>query len=178
MQFNSARLLFIEINPDDLKDIHHLHSFPEVEEFNTIGIPENLEVTQKLMQPDIDDQQKSTRSRFCFKIVLSDTKEFIGLSGLSLSNDRFKIGEFYYKLLPVHWGKGYATEIAKRIIEFGFKECKLHRIEAGVATQNKASIRVLEKAGMIREGLHRKILPIRGEWKDNYHYAMVEDDFH
>ena len=31
-------------------------------------------------------------------------------------------------------------------------------------------------AGMTREGLRRKILPIRGEWKDNYHYAIVEDD--
>ncbi|MDR1201453.1 MAG: GNAT family N-acetyltransferase [Tannerellaceae bacterium] len=48
--------------------------------------------------------------------------------------------------------------------------------EAGVATENIRSIKVLEKSGMIREGLRRKILPIRGEWKDNYHYAIVEND--
>jgi len=52
----------------------------------------------------------------------------------------------------------------------------LHRIEAGVVIENSKSIRVLEKAGMQQEGRHRKTLPIRGEWVDNYHYAIVEDD--
>ena len=94
-----------------------------------------------------------------------------------LTADRFKSGEFYYKFYPEFWGNGYATETAKAMINTGFTNLKLHRIEAGVATQNHASIRVLEKCGMKREGLHRKILPIRGEWKDNYHYAIVEDEF-
>ena len=85
--------------------------------------------------------------------------------------------EFYYKFFPEYWGNGFATETVKRIIQFGFEDCKLHRIEAGVATQNLASIKVLEKAGMKCEGIRRKILPIRGEWKDNYHFAILEDDF-
>ena len=58
----------------------------------------------------------------------------------------------------------------------GLYTCGLHKVEAGVATENKKSVKVLEKTGMTREGLRRKILPIRGEWKDNYHYAIVEDD--
>lgn len=100
----------------------------------------------------------------------------IGIAGMTLSNDRFKMGEFYYKLFPKFWGKGLATEMAKGLIKFGFEECQLHRIEAGVATQNAASIRVLEKSGMKQEGIRRKILPIRGEWKDNFHYAILEED--
>jgi RimJ/RimL family protein N-acetyltransferase len=52
----------------------------------------------------------------------------------------------------------------------------LHKVEAGVQTENVRSIKVLEKAGMTKEGLRRKILPIRGEWKDNYHCAILEDD--
>jgi [ribosomal protein S5]-alanine N-acetyltransferase len=54
---------------------------------------------------------------------------------------------------------------------------RLHRIEAGCAVENIPSIKVLEKAGMTREGLKRKKLPIRGEWKDNYFYAILEEDF-
>ena len=38
-------------------------------------------------------------------------------------------------------------------------------------------IKVLEKAGMTNEGIRRKILPIRGKWKDNFHFAIVEDEF-
>jgi RimJ/RimL family protein N-acetyltransferase len=63
------------------------------------------------------------------------------------------------------------------VLEFGFNELLLHRIEAGVATENSASIKVLEKIRMQREGLRRKILPIRGEWKDNFHYAILDEDF-
>ena len=95
---------------------------------------------------------------------------------MTLSLDKFKLGEIYYKLSPVHWGKGYATEVSKALIKSGFEHFELHKVEAGVATENLASIKVLEKSGMTREGLRRKILPIRGEWKDNYHYAIVEDD--
>jgi RimJ/RimL family protein N-acetyltransferase len=61
-------------------------------------------------------------------------------------------------------------------LKFGFESLHLHRIEAGTATENINSIRVLEKIGMTREGRRRKILPIRGEWYDNYHYAILEDD--
>ena len=177
MNFTSDRLVFREITSEDLSPIHALHSVPEVDEFNTLGIPKNREETKKVMQPDIDDQKEARRSRFCWKILLKENNRFIGLAGMFLSNDRFKTGEFYYKFFPEHWGNGYATETARRIIRWGFEEFKLHRIEAGVATDNKISARVLEKAGMLREGIHRKILPIRGEWKDNYHYAIIEDEF-
>ena len=95
---------------------------------------------------------------------------------MHLSNDRFRLGEIYYKFSPVNWGKGYATEVARCMVRTGFEKFGLHKVEAGVATENLRSVRVLEKAGMTREGLRRKILPIRGEWKDNYHYAIVEDD--
>ncbi len=78
--------------------------------------------------------------------------------------------------MPAHWGYGFATEVTNALIKCGFEDFNLHKVEAGVATENYKSIRVLEKSGMIREGLRRKILPIRGEWKDNYHYAIVEDD--
>lgn len=177
MDICTERLILKEITQKDAAIIHQLHSLPEVDEYNTLGIPKNLEETEGIILPDIKDQKKSPRSRFCWKILLAGKHTFIGLAGLFLSNDRFKMGEFYYKLFPEYWGNGYATETAKAIIKFGFNQLHLHRIEAGVAAGNAASIHVLEKAGMIREGIRRKILPIRGEWKDNFHYAILENEF-
>ena len=63
------------------------------------------------------------------------------------------------------------------ILNFSFVDLNLHRITAGVATENEASIRLLERIGMTKEGKHRKILPIRGEWWDNYHYAILEEEY-
>ncbi len=176
MDINSNRLILKEISWDDLGDIHRLHSFPGVDEFNTIGIPKNTEETKELIRPMIEGQTKAPRKSYTWKIVLKDLNDFIGIAGINLSNDKFKLGEIYFKILPKYWGNGYATEISKTLIKHGFDNFQLHKVEAGVATGNIKSIRVLEKSGMTREGLRRKILPIRGEWKDNYHYAIVEDD--
>lgn len=83
----------------------------------------------------------------------------------------------WYKLLPAHWGQGLTTEALKALISFGFDQLQLHRIEAGCAVENVASIRVLEKAGLTREGRKRQVLPIRGKWVDNYWFAILETDW-
>lgn len=49
---------------------------------------------------------------------------------------------------PDHWGKGYATEGAKRTLKFGFEELRAETIWAGAAVWNAGSNRVLEKLGM------------------------------
>ncbi len=176
MELNSSRLSLQEVSMDDLPLVHALHLIPELDEYNTLGIPSDEEETRKVMKPAVDDQQQETRSQFCWKIELKELGQSIGLAGMFLSNDRFRLGEIYYKIHPDFWGNGYATEVAQLLVRFGFEDLKLHKVEAGVATENVRSVRVLEKIGMVCEGLRRKILPIRGEWKDNFHYAIVEDD--
>jgi [ribosomal protein S5]-alanine N-acetyltransferase len=177
VRLESQRLLFEEVTREDLADIHELHSFPQVDEFNTLGIPAAIEETWQFLEPCLREQQNYPRNFFTWKLTQKEEERFAGIGGLKVSSDKFKIGEIYYKLRPDCWGKGYGTEAAKRMIQAGFDLFHLHKIEAGVATGNIRSIRVLEKAGMTREGMRRKILPIRGEWKDNYHYAIVEDDY-
>jgi RimJ/RimL family protein N-acetyltransferase len=176
MELNTNRLIIQEVTWDDLDDIFILESSPEIDEFNTLGIPDNKSVTREHLRPFIGDQKAEVRKKYCWTIRLQTTGEFIGLAGMTVTADRFKMGEIWYNLMPTHWGNGYATEVAKRLIRFGFERLNLHRIEAGVATENKRSIKVLEKAGMTIEGIRRKILPIRGDWVDNYHYAILESD--
>ena len=176
MKIESKRLILKEIGWDDLENIHELHSIPEVDEFNTLGLPKNIEETREVIRPIVEEPRSAKRHHISWKIVTKESLDFIGLAGMVLSADKYKGGEIYYKLLPVHWGHGYATEVSKALIKAGFDDFKLHIVSAGVATENIQSIRVLEKSRMTREGLRRKILPIRGEWVDNYQYAILEDD--
>ena len=176
-QLHTNQLILSEISLDDLNDIHRLHSTPKVDEFNTLGIPKNLQETRDFIMVILKDQADQDRKHICWSIRKRPDNVFVGLAGLVLSAKRFKMAEIYFKLFPEHWGKGYATEIARRIFQFAFGDLSLHRIEAGVATGNVRSIRVLEKLGMTREGIRRKILPIRGEWKDNYHYSILIEEF-
>ncbi len=176
MKIETARLVLTEIGWDDLNDIHHLHSIAEVDEYNTLGIPLSEDETKEIIRPTIEDQKSKIRKLYTWKITKKADGDFIGLAGMTLTADRFRLGEIYYKLLPSSWGRGYATEVGKALIKSGFEDFHLHKIEAGVSTENEKSIRVLEKLSMTREGVRRKVLPIRGEWKDSYHYGIVEDD--
>lgn len=56
--------------------------------------------------------------------------------------------EISYILKKDEWQKGFATEIARKLVEFGFQELKLNAVFATVDTDNLASIHVLEKIGM------------------------------
>jgi len=176
MNFQTERLNLEEITRKDIDAIHQLHCFPQVAQHNTIGIPENIAQTEELHEGLFADQQKEERSLYKWAIRLKTSHEFVGEMGLNLSIPKYCMGEIHYSFVPTFWGKGYATEAAHGLINLGFGRLKLHRIEAGVATDNHASIRLLEKIGMTREGIRRKILPIGGEWKDNYQYAILEED--
>jgi RimJ/RimL family protein N-acetyltransferase len=75
------------------------------------------------------------------------------------------------------WGKGYATEAARLIISHGFHSLGIHRIWARCDSENEASLRVLEKLGMRREGLAKHDCQIRGEWRNTYLYAVLVDEW-
>ena len=177
MNLKTNRLNLRPLSITDIYKIHELHSLPETDEFNTLGIPENIQITEILVKGWLIAQNSQPRTSYIFCIETQDTNKFIGLIALNLGKPNYYSGEVWYKTHLQHWGKGYTTEALKKILDFGFNDIKLHRIEAGCAVENKASIKVLEKAGMTREGRKRKILPIRGEWKDNYFYAILEEDY-
>jgi ribosomal-protein-alanine N-acetyltransferase len=176
MEFKTERLKLRELLLTDLENIHALHSLPETDQFNTLGIPETIEITKQLISDWLTLQDELPRKKFVF-CAENNKNEFIGLIGLNIGRPAYKNAEVWFKLHPEYWNQGFATEIVNRILHFGFTDLKLHRIEAGCAVENIASKRVLEKVGMIQEGRCRKILPIRGQWMDNYEFAILENEF-
>lgn len=79
--------------------------------------------------------------------ALSDLR-YVGHASLRPRPTKPTDWEIGYILKKDEWGKGFATEIARRLIEFGFEELKLPQIFATVDDDNFASIHVLEKVGM------------------------------
>jgi RimJ/RimL family protein N-acetyltransferase len=172
----TPRLIIAPLTKSDCADIHYKNSFSEVAAFNTIEIPKNLKVTEDFLQPLFKPQQVENGQQLGWSIRLLKENTFIGELGMRVSSPKYNKGEIHYSLIPAFWNKGYATEAVQAILKHGFETLNLHRIEAGVATQNLKSIKLLEKVGMTREGMHRKILPIRGQWIDNFSYAILVED--
>lgn len=87
----------------------------------------------------------------------------VELSHLSFNDRRAELG---YWIAPTERGHGYATEASKAMCALGFKTLKLHRIEARAFARNHASIHVLEKAGLRREGRFRERVWFGRRWLD------------
>jgi len=177
MHLQTKRLTLREVILTDLQAIHELLSLKETDQFNTLGIPESPEVTAQWVLGWIEEKKTSPRNFYTFTIELTAEPAFIGLIALNLAAANYKKGKVWLKLHSNHWNKGYATEALKELLKFGFRELQLHRIEAGCAVENIASKKVIEKVGMLQEGLFRAHLPIRGKWVDNYEFAILDTEF-
>ena len=164
------------IDVSDLESIHNLHSLPETDAYNALGIPETIEETKTVIESWISDNQLNEIKNYTFAIDNNLNGTFMGLFGVKLGDKKYKRAEVWYKIHSDYWNKGYATESLKAIINFGFETLKLHRMEAGCAVENTASFKVLEKAGMIREGRLRQVLPLKSGWSDNFEYSILESD--
>ena len=114
---------------------------------------------------------------FTFAVVLKSENKLIGGCGIYVSNTVNREAFLGYIFHRGYWGRGYATETASALVAFGFNRLKMHRIFATCDPQNLASIKVLEKVGMQKEGLLRQNYLIRGKWRDSLLFAIIENDF-
>lgn len=175
-QFTTLRLRLRPVLLSDLEAIHTLNCMPETNRYNPSGTPENLAQSKFTLDGWTNEHHKMDSQRYTFAMEPIDKPHLIGLIGLNLGRNTYRNAEVWYKLHSASWGQGLATEALRRVLEFGFQDLGLHRIEAGCAVENVASIRVLEKVGMQREAHRRELLPLQGGWSDNYEFAILETD--
>ncbi|CAA6653798.1 unnamed protein product [Spirodela intermedia] len=93
------------------------------------------------------------------------------------SGDRCR-GEIGYVLAAAHWGRGIAAEAVRAAAAAVFREVpELERLEALVDVENRASQRVLEKVGFLREGVLRKYFSLKGTTRDVVVYSHLSTDY-
>ncbi len=172
----TERITLRPITIADLDVIHNLHSLPETDAYNALGIPENIGVTKAIITPWTADNQQENITNHTLAMVRSEDQKFIGLYGLKIGSPKYQRAEIWYKIHRDYWNNGYATEATQCILDFCFDTLHLHRVAAGCAVENIGSYKVLEKVGMTREGRCRQILPLSTGWADNYKYAILESD--
>lgn len=111
--------------------------------------------------------------RFPWVLIERDSGALIGMMELRRSGH---VAEAGYVLARPSWGRGYATEALRRAMDFGWSEPGLRRIWAACDTENLASARVMEKAGMQREGVLRRyavMVNLGPDPRDVFCYAAV-----
>jgi len=97
-------------------------------------------------------------------VVYEPDCKMVGTCGFTSFDCAADSAEVGYVLNPEYWGKGIATEALTRVLRFGFEELGLHRIEGRFIEENERSRHVMEKVGMIFEGIHRESMLIKGNY--------------
>lgn len=94
----------------------------------------------------------------------------IGFWQIQKEHYRAEIG---YMLLPSKQGKGFMHEAIQTVLQYGFESMKLHSVEANVNPENKASIKVLERNGFVREAYFKENHYYNGKFSDSAIYSLL-----
>jgi len=175
VQLKTRRLLIREFTQDDYLGVHAYASDPEVTRFMEWG-PNTPEETRAFLSRAAEHQRENPR--FNYTLAIEHPQDGViggcGVYVTSLQNRNASIG---YCLSRLHWGRGYATEVASKLIAYGFEALGMHRITATCDPRNTASWRVMEHSGMRREGLLREDKQVRGEWRDSLVYSILRGEY-
>ncbi len=171
----NKKLLLREFTQYDWIDVHKYASQEIVCRYQTWG-PNTEEDTKEFIQDVLDEATQTPRERYVFAIIYQET--LIGAVEIMIRDFTNKVGEIGYIVNPDYWGKGVATQSAKLMITFGFETLKLHRICATCDPRNIGSAKVLEKVGMLKEGVLRENMLMKdGVWRDSFLYSVLKQEW-
>lgn len=122
----------------------------------------------------VEMQEADTARWWVFERLEDD--EPVGYGGLFFIDTGNRSAEVGYGLLPPHWGRGYASEAVRAVVDVGFDALALHRLHATVSPHNPASARILEKLGFVCEGRLRHCSHARDTWFDMDVFGLLENE--
>jgi [ribosomal protein S5]-alanine N-acetyltransferase len=100
----------------------------------------------------------------------------IGMVFLHSFSSQHRKAEIAFSLAKSHWRQGLATEAARAVLRFAFRELGLNRVEALCMPENEASMGVIEKLGMKCEGTMRKVHHRYDGFHDMVLFALLSSD--
>ena len=172
----TERLHLRDFEEDDVLDVNAYTSDFEVVRRFSFG-PSTIEETRSFIAQVRSLPKAEPRTIYDLAIALKETDRVIGGCYLKVEGTPEPTGFIVYLLNRQYWGQGYATEAAHALVEFAFVAHGAHRVFTYCNLDNLASARVLEKAGMQREGLIRESDWRRGAWYDGYLYAILRREW-
>jgi len=147
------RLTLRPFVPDDAFDVERLAGMREIAD-TTLNIPHPYPHGGAADWIAIHGTAWREGTSVTFAIVDNETGKLAGAISLIIKREHRR-AELGYWVALESWNRGYATEASRRLIDFGFDELGLHRIEARHFLRNPASGKVMKKLGMQQEGVER-----------------------
>jgi [ribosomal protein S5]-alanine N-acetyltransferase len=161
-RLETERLCLRQLFLSDAKDVFEVFSDDEVTKYYDLATFTSIERAERFINRITE--KFTTDEGIRWAIALKSTNRLIGTCGYNAVYSSSRRAIVGYELKREHWGQGYMLEALHAMIEYGFVELQLNRLEAFVIPGNERSFQVLSKLGFVEEGLLREY----GFWKDQF----------
>jgi ribosomal-protein-alanine N-acetyltransferase len=174
INLETERLILRKLTINDVEDAFH-NWMSDLEIMWAWGVHKTVEETKEKMETLIKDYENM--DNYEWGIQLKENNEVIGSICALNNNEKIKSCELGYQISKYHRNKGYATEALISVLEYLIKEIGYNRIQGGHFSDNPASGKVMEKAGMKYEGtLRQNSKNKNGILVDSQIYGILRQD--
>jgi ribosomal-protein-alanine N-acetyltransferase len=176
----SERLVYREFEKDDYEYFKSIFSNSEVMKYTYMDVLSTEEALKDYFNNILErSKTQNKRKAYEYAVFNADRGEYIGFADVEITyvDQEVRYGEIGYFLLPEHWGKGYASEIANKLLEICFTELKLYKVVASCNAENKPSEKVMIKVGMKKDGELRKERFKNGKWYNELKYSILAEEW-
>jgi [ribosomal protein S5]-alanine N-acetyltransferase len=161
----------ISIRPQRVSDTKRFYDILNNDNFKYFPVrPKTLEEQRKFLRNN--DRWRKENSQHNYSIIYDGL--MVGAVGIKINPHRPYVGEIGYLLDEKYWGRGIVVRAVRQLERIAFDTLKIRRIEILMDVRHKASMRVAEKAGYLREGRMRKVIKNRDKFLDAYLYAKTK----
>jgi aminoglycoside 6'-N-acetyltransferase len=173
----TVRLTIRRFRAEDAAALAAYRSEPEVARYQGWE-PPFLEERAAAFIAGLDATHPDTPGEW-FQLAVTETASgmLIGDIGVGPDGDDPRLARIGFSLAPTHQGRGFATEAVTAVLDHLFRSRGKHRVAADCDVRNTASVALLERVGMRREAHHLASAWWKGEWTDEYVYAVLADEW-
>ena len=171
IEIKTERLILKSITPTIIHELFNTKSKEEIIKY--FGINETgYEHYKEMHEKGIETHRISI---FVFLLIEKETGLPIGECGFHTWNKTHNRTEVFYNMFnDQNKKKGLMTEALKAVLNYGFTELKLHRVEALIDSQNEPSLKLLLRYGFSKEGTMREDYVVDGKNEDSDCYSLLK----
>ena len=174
LPIRTARLQLRPLREADVSPLFEIHSDPEAMRYWDAPIWKSDERGRAMVARDL---AQTGRDYLRLGIALAADGELLGTCALWSINAQSRRAEIGFILGSRNWGRGFMHEALSALLDYGFGELDLNRVEADTDPRNERSARVLERLGFLKEGLFRERCIVDGEVSDAAMYGLLRREW-
>ncbi|HNX17304.1 MAG TPA: GNAT family protein [Methanoregula sp.] len=173
---STGRLILEDLNKQDIDHIRYMACDPAIMKYVFIWL-ENEEQVTGFVRHAMEEAARPDRQGYILAVRIPKTGDFAGFVLLETDKEQPSTAEMGCILRQEYWKNGYASEIVRALLGFGFGTLGLHRVYAKCDELNTASAHCLEKGGLVYEGTLREHVWLRDHWRSSRYYGMLAEEF-